>query len=1127
MLETSKISNDLLLDIYKNMITSREIDILEQSFTARGEAFFHVSGEGHEGTAVLNSFLINDDWLHCHYRDKALMLARGITPLMFFHALFNKDSSHSRGRQMNAHMSAPELNILSLVGPVGNSALQAAGVAAATKEKKTKPITICSLGDGMSQQGEVLEAIAHSVRESLPVLYLIQDNNFAISTKTDGKTFYQHPSGKVNDFYGVPITYINGRYPEKAYFEFEKIVNKMREDRLPSIVVFEVDRLNSHTNADDHRVYREENEIEGVREEGDPIKNFKEYIITQGIKEKDLLKIQEDIKKKLVEDANNSQRSKDPEAIHDAVRPLSKKLKSTDSEYRGKPISEQKDDESLTMLEAIREVLDFQLNSDKKVLLFGEDIEDPKGDVFGITRGLTKKYPGRIKNSPLTESTIVGVSIGEALAGKKPVAFLQFADFLPIAFNQIISELGSMYWRTDGGWECPVIVMITCGGYKPGLGPFHASSMEGIAAHTPGVDVFMPSTAGDAAGLLNAAFDSKRPTLFFYPKSNLNNREQKTSIDIDKQLVPIGRARKVKEGNHITFVSWGNTIYHCLNVAEELEKEGVLSDVIDLRSLVPWDKELVLESVEKTRKLIVVHEDTHTAGMGSEVVSTIAELSKHKCKFRRVTRGDTYVPCNFENQLEVLPSFKRVLETAVDMLGGTVTWKKETAGDGSMFYIEAIGSSPSDESATVVSWHVKPGDSIKPGDFIADLEADKAAIELKSVGTGIIEELLIDEGETVKVGTPIAKVKQDSSQKGSEKPLKQITKEESGTPIINGIDVDLLSVKSEKSVSASNRTDTQIGIAAVSYSTGSRTVTNEEIVKTCTQWSIEDIVKRTGIETRQWLAEGETGLDLAVKACKDLFAKTGTTIQDIDAIICSTETPLMNTPSTSMLIHAELIKDNPNHECLAYDINAACSGYLYALQNAYDYLQSCPDHKVLICTVDILSNRLDNTDPSTAPIFGDACTASLIMGNGNSDKIAGVLDRPVLSAQGEDGEILRIPQDINKPVFMDGPQVYQKAVKAMISTLTQAMVNADLSLDDLDLIVPHQANLRIINAIQQRLKINPAKMYSNIQHFGNTSSSTIPICLAKILDQKKKPSKIGLTAFGGGFTYAGGILRLK
>ncbi|HKK48766.1 MAG TPA: thiamine pyrophosphate-dependent enzyme, partial [Alkalispirochaeta sp.] len=539
--------------LYSTMVTAREMDLIEQSYTSRGESFFHVSGAGHEGSIALFPHLSSADWLHCHYRDKALMLARGITPRMFFLSLFNKDESHSRGRQMNAHMSSPEHKVLSIVGPVGNSALQAVGVAESIKEDAEKPFVLCALGEGTTQESEVVEAIGHSVRENLPVLFMVQDNSFAISTKTRGQTFYSYPQGEADEFYGIPITRIDGRHTASAIEEFSPVIEAIRTTRGPQIVIFQVERLHNHTNADDQRLYRTPEEIESVAQTGDPVAILRRELIAAGLSEDDLRSEEDMIRAGLKEDARAAQMSAEPAPMTGATAPLPDRLRDRSIEYTGNGERE------LVMLEAIRDVLDARMGADERVTLFGEDIEDPKGDVFGITRGLTQKYGTRVKNSPLSESLIVGVSVGRALTGGRPVAFLQFADFLPIAYNQIFAELGSMYWRTDGGWQVPVIVMVTAGGYRPGLGPFHASTLEALVAHTPGVDVYMPSDAGDAAGLLNAAFESQRPTIFFYPKNQLNDRSRATSRDVAKQLVPPGTARFISHGDHLTIVGYGNT----------------------------------------------------------------------------------------------------------------------------------------------------------------------------------------------------------------------------------------------------------------------------------------------------------------------------------------------------------------------------------------------------------------------------------------------------------------------------------------------------------------------------------------------------------------------------------------
>ncbi len=308
---------------------------------------------------------------------------------------------------------------------------------------------------------------------------------------------------------------------------------------------------------------------------------------------------------------------------------------------------------------------------------WAKTLKIPKGDVFGVTKGLSTKFPARVRNAPLSESTILGTCIGQALTGKRPVAFLQFADFLPLAFNQIACELGKHVLAQRWQWQAPVIVMVACGAYRPGMGPFHAGTHEAIMAHTPGVDVYMPSTAGDAAGLLNAAFQSQRPAIFFYPKALLNDPEQTTPSDVERQFMPIGVARKVRSGRDITFVAWGNTVRICQQAAEALETVGVGCDVLDLRTLSPWDERTVLASAEHTARLIVVHEDNHTCGLGAEVLATVAEKTRVPVAMRRVTRPDTFIPCNFENQIEVLPSFKRVLTTAAELLNLELQWEQD------------------------------------------------------------------------------------------------------------------------------------------------------------------------------------------------------------------------------------------------------------------------------------------------------------------------------------------------------------------------------------------------------------------------------------------------------------------
>ena len=308
--------------------------------------------------------------------------------------------------------------------------------------------------------------------------------------------------------------------------------------------------------------------------------------------------------------------------------------------------------------------------------------------------------------------------------------------------------------------------------------------------------------------------------------------------------------------------------------------------------------------------------------------------------------------------------------------------------------------------------------------------------------------------------------------------------------------------------------------------TGSRKVSNEEIAAKCPDWTASEILKRVGIESRYWVAEGETVVTLGARAARQVLAEQGLTIRDIDLLITTTGTPITTTPSTAALILHQLSEGASDIYVQAHDINAACSGYLYGLQAAYDYLYTRPDKKVLLVTSETLSLHTDPADPSTAPIFGDAATATLVMAAGGAQKIRARLWPPALSAKGEDGTILRVPNQRDEFIYMDGPKVFLEAIKGMIMMLEQACALSGRTLKDLSLVVPHQANQRIINAVALKLKAPKDFLFSNIREYGNTSSSTIPICLARLLGERKSGEVLGLTAFGGGFTFGGAVIQI-
>ncbi|MBP88930.1 MAG: transketolase [Planctomycetaceae bacterium] len=1103
-------NQETLLTLYRAMLTARQIDKVEQELTQRGEAFFHVAGRGHESVAALASHLTPDDWLHCHYRDKSLLIARGLSVRSFFDSLLCKDNSASRGRRMSAFFSDPKLNILSMVTPTGNNTLQSVGVAAAVKQQASRPLVLCGIGDGTSQQGEVLEAIGEAVREALPVLFLIQDNRLAISTTTRGRTFYSLPDGEAESYCGLPIHRIDGRDPVATLDELGPVVNQIRETRKPQLVVLEVERLASHTNADDQKVYRTAEEIQHSFDIGDPITRLEQYLAENGLAEETLDGIRAEVEALVAEAAAESANGRDPSPTFVAKRPLDVELTHPSNEVRG-----DEQNPELTMGQALRGVLAAQLDSDPRVVLFGEDIEDPKGDVFGVTRGLSTKHPGRVRNSALTESTIVGTAIGRALTGQRPVAFIQFADFLPLAYNQLTSELANMLWRTDGSWEAPVILMVACGGYRPGLGPYHAQTLESVMAHTPGLDVFMPSNACDAAGMLNAAFRSERPTVFMYPKAMLNDIARGTSKDVRRQFVPVGTARKLRTGRDLTFVAWGNGIPLCERAADDLERAGVDIEIIDLRSLSPWDEHTVVASAEKTSRLIVVHEDNRTCGFGGEVLATVAERSRFPIAMRRVTRPDTFIPCNFANQIEVMPSYRRVLATAAALLDFDLTWEQPEEQEDGIFEIQAIGSAPSDETVTVVEFVVGAGDTVKVGDAVASVEAAKSVFEITSPVAGTVTELIAEEGQDISVGKPLIRLRTEEAvvQK------KAVVLEDPGDPI-------LVRRRPSERLPLPNRGERRrafdVGISSVGAVTGSRVVSNQELLKATDGMTSDDVVRLTGIESRNWVARDENAVNMAVRAALDTLEKEELSVDELDLVICSTTSPTSVTPSMACKVLNGLVRGRASASLQAYDINAACSGYLYALQAGYDFLQSRPDGRVLVVTTEVLSPLLNRDDLDTAILFGDAASATVLYGESQFDRSRGRLFRPELSAKGEDGSTLKVPFRDGGFIEMQGRKVFSEAVRSMIASLNRVCHREGVGINDLNMIVPHQANQRILDAIQSRVG---ADVYSNIRRFGNTSSTSIPLCLNEVLPKAKTGDRFGLCAFGGGFTFGASILE--
>lgn len=1110
-----------VIDLYRAITTARHIDIVEKRYVSSGQAFFHVSGMGHCGSAALAPCLGEQDWLFCHYRAKALMVARGAKPEDFFRGFLSKARSHSGGRLMSVHFSDVHLRLFSLLGLVGNSALHAVGVASTLERNPGSPIVVCGIGDGGTQQGEFLEAIAEAVRSQLPVLFLVEDNGYAISTRTRGRTFFSLPSREADEYLGVPITRGDGRQLPACLDLFEAITGEMRRSRRPAIVVLESDRLDNHSNADDQSRYRDAEEIRQALANSDPVHLFEKHLVAMGVLPELLAEVQASAKT----------------AVEDAARRV---MGETDTSVAipswQEDIARGGHDDvaadgfgcesvSATMHEAIRNCLREHLAADERVELLGQDIEDPKGDVFGLTRGMSTSHPCRVANAPLSESTIVGVCIGKAIAGRRPVAMIQFADFLPLAFNQISQELAMFHWRTNGSIRCPVIIMAPCGAYRAGLGPYHAQTMDSILSHVPGLVVVVPSNAEDAADLLRAAFRSLHPVVFLYPKSLLNVPQ--AGAPAGTRSASFGKARLVRQGRDLTIVTWGSTMPICERAADVLAEDGITVDLVDLRTLAPWDKDAVAVSSNKTGRLLIVHEDNLTGGFGAEVAATAAEQANRSLAVRRVARPDTFVPYNLQQQQALLPSIESVVSAAGHLLGKHIdnarseSFELPPNNDKDLLVMRAFRASPSDTVFRVISITVRPGEHVAEGAVLGEYETEKCSVEFCSPATGTISAIHASPGDELRIGEPLISIRTAAEEGDLSRCNRSVV-----TPAPLGTNAPRAACVGRKS-----RVGLPIFCSDIHVARGGQVTPNARLLAWHADKTSEDILRVSGIASRQWLGPQEDRTGLAAHASAGLLKSGAIETDRVGMMLVSTTTLDDVSPSTACMLLRKLETDHGLilEKACAMDISAACSGFLYGLATAFDYVREFPDQAVLLVTAETLSPLLDMQDFSTSILFGDAATATLVGTHSSLLKPAFGIARPILGSKPDKTGSLVVPaMGTGRFLRMDGQRVFREAVRAMSNVAKRACKSAGITVDELRMIVPHQANQRIMEAVASTIGIDESRLASNIRTNGNTSSSSIPLALSDLLEKGtfRPGDKICLCTFGAGFTYGAALVEI-
>jgi 2-oxoisovalerate dehydrogenase E1 component len=635
------------LDFLRLMLLSREGDRREGILLRQSKGWFQVSGMGHEAIGAMALHLRDDDWIYPYYRDRALMLAKGITNYELALAYLAKRESSSGGRQMPGHYSSAAKNIMSVCTPTGGGLIPAAGTAWAMKLQGKDSVVVATVGDAASRQGEFYEALAFAVQEKLPVIFVIEDNKYGISTPTD-KFFALNIGGIIAEDYVVKV---DARRFDDVYEASANAIEKARKGGGPTLFWFDIDRLASHTSSDDHRVYRDPEDIAEMMER-DPIKLLRDQLIAAGeLSLEDFEKIQAEVAKQVDDDYLKAEKAEDPIAEEVNLHCWGKE-----------PVAERPPIEPgpMTMVEAINKTFHKALSDDPSVIFFGEDIEDPKGGVFKLTEGLSENYPKQVFNSPLAEATIIGVGVGMGSYGMKPVFEIQFIDFICPAWNQIVTNLSTTRWRTFGEWTTPMVVYAPYGAYLPGGSLWHSQANEGWLAHVPGLRVVVPSTPEDAAGLFWTAMHCDDPVFVLIPKHIFRKRVDVKSVE----PVPFGKARIVQEGSDVTLVSWGNTLELAAEASQQLAGECSV-EIIDLRSLVPCDYETVATSLAKTGRLVVVQEDTRTCGFGQTVIAEMTGAPERFNLFlaspQLVSRGDVHIGFNPIYEYAALPSTEDVV----------------------------------------------------------------------------------------------------------------------------------------------------------------------------------------------------------------------------------------------------------------------------------------------------------------------------------------------------------------------------------------------------------------------------------------------------------------------------------
>jgi len=652
--ESSLPSEDDLVAIHRAIVFARELDDLEIKLRRQGRMLFQVSCAGHEAVQAVAAHLLDAkrDWFYPYYRDRTFALTLGMSPEDLLRQGLGKETDPSSGgRQMPNHFASPELHIVSQSSPTGTQFLQAVGTAEAGQiaresradgetdtsvdlpEISDGEVVYVSSGEGATSEGEFFEAVSAACLKRLPVLFVIQDNEYAISVPVEEQTPGGSISRLLSGFPDLLSVAFDGTDVVETHEALSLAIDHCRSGKGPAVAHARVVRLSAHSDSDDDSVYRTEHEKTLDRSK-DPLERIRSLMISESIlSAREIDEIHREAKARFQAAADVVLEEVEP-AVETAERYLFNPRTVTTHETA---VAASDPDAAVNLVTAINRTLSTEMERDARIVVFGEDIADcsrvdqldevaGKGGVFKATAELQRGHGShRVFNSQLAEASIVGRAVGMAARGLRPVVEIQFFDYIWPAMNQIRNEVAMMRWRSNNAFSCPLVIRAPIGGYIRGGAMYHSQSGEAIFCHCPGLRVVMPSNAQDASGLLRASIRSGDPVLFLEHKHLYRQKYASAPLPGPDYVIPLGKARTAREGDDVTLVTYGALVERSLEAAEALADEGIQVEVIDLRSLVPYDWDAIAASVERTGRLVVAYEENQSFGFGAEIAARAAD----------------------------------------------------------------------------------------------------------------------------------------------------------------------------------------------------------------------------------------------------------------------------------------------------------------------------------------------------------------------------------------------------------------------------------------------------------------------------------------------------------------------